>query len=136
VDWVTNGYTWAVRIMFGFSVKEALKGNNQLYKKRKLVLFELLDLILPCVNINKIGDLFSVIIDITDEDFFITILRKIININKTILPSIQENINELIEFIEESEKKETLKPDSEIDVAVEIKRAKALKEILRQITDK
>jgi len=43
VDINSNGYTWAVRIMFGFSVEEALKGNSYLYQRRKFVLFEFLD---------------------------------------------------------------------------------------------
>lgn len=103
VDYDSNGYTWAVRIMFGFSVEEALKGTNYLYRKRKIILFELLDMIQQDIGINSndIGNIFSIVhknVNNLDE-----LLQKVFEIERTIFPSKQKNINKLIEYIKRLE---------------------------------
>jgi hypothetical protein len=85
--------------MFGFSVEEALKDTGYLYRKRKIILFELLDMIQQGVDIssNDIGNIFSTIhknVNNLDE-----LLQKVFEIERTIFPSKQENINKLIEYI-------------------------------------
>jgi hypothetical protein len=104
VDWVTNGYTWAVRIMFGFSVKEALNGNRELYLKRKIILFELLDIIQQNKNINSsdIGNIFYIVHK--DVDHLDELIQQVFEIKGTLSPSKQENINKLIKYLEKIHK--------------------------------